>query len=154
MNLPTNDWKRVREHYKTMTPRILAGVSNEWATDAYAWENAGIRMTPIESWLWADIREANVVMYPQYPVGGVFVDFGNPMAKVAIECDGRDYHQDKAKDKARDDRLAAMGWTVYRLTGSECRQDFNEETMTSGAARKLVDFIARNHRVQRGRSYA
>nr|WP_279091359.1 DUF559 domain-containing protein [Comamonas thiooxydans] len=153
MNLPTNDWKRVREHYAALTPRILAEASNEWATDAYAWENAGIRMTPIESWLWADIRDANVVMYPQYPVNGVFVDFANPRAKVAIECDGRDYHLDKAKDRARDDALAAVGWTVYRLTGSECRQDFNEESRTAGAARRLVDLIARNHRVQRGRSY-
>lgn len=35
-------------------------------------------MTPIERWLWADIRHADAVFYPQYPVGNFFVDFANP----------------------------------------------------------------------------
>lgn len=151
--LPSNDWQRIRAHYAALTPRILAEASNEWATDAYAWDNGMIRMTPIESWLWADIREANLVMYPQYPVNGVFVDFANPRAKVAIECDGRDFHLDKAKDQRRDKGLQVMGWTIYRITGSECREEFDENTRSSGAGRRLVDMIARNHRVQRGRSY-
>lgn len=153
MHLPSNDWRRIRAHYAALTPRILNEASNEWAIDAYAWDNGMISMTPIEYWLWGDIREAGLVMYPQYPVSGVFVDFANPRAKVAIECDGREFHKDKAKDQRRDEGLQALGWTVYRITGSECRQDFNEETMTPGAARRLVDMIARNHRVQRGRSY-
>lgn len=147
--LTPNDWTKIRAHYARALPLILAGKSNEWAIDAYAWEGAGIRMTPIEAWLWSDLRAADVVMYPQFPVGGMFVDFGNPVAKVAIECDGRAYHQDKAKDADRDAKLAALGWTVYRLTGSECRQDFDEETRTAGAARELVDSIARRHAVQR-----
>ncbi len=149
-----NDWTRVRAHYARVLPLILAEKSNEWAIDAYAWEGAGIRMTPIEEWLWADLRAADVVMYPQLPVDGVFVDFGNPVAKVAIECDGQAYHRDKAKDAVRDTKLASLGWTVYRLTGSECRRDFNEETRTDGAARTLIDLVARQHAVQRGRSYA
>lgn len=150
MNLPPNDWTRVREHYKFMNQRILSMASNEWAIDAYSWEDAGIRLTPIESWVWGDIRAENMVMYPQYPIGGVFVDFGNPVAKVAIECDGRDYHQDKAKDKDRDDHLAELGWTVYRLTGTECREDSDPDTGEPGTAGRLMKIISRNHKVKRG----
>lgn len=154
MNLPTNDWNRIRQHYAGAMDLILAEQPNEWAIDAYAWEDAGIHMTPIEVWLWADIRQAGVVMYPQFPVAGFFVDFGNPRAKVAIECDGRDYHLDKQKDIARDRVLEGMGWTVYRLTGSECRQEFDDRYRIESPGQRLMQRIADNHRVQRSRSYA
>lgn len=145
-----NDWKRIRAHYVELMPAILAERSNEWAVDAYAWEGQGIYMTPIEQNLWSDIREANVVMYPQFPVAGVFVDFGNPVAKVAIECDGREFHKDREKDQRRDQMLADLGWTVYRLGGRECNTEFDDETRTKSEARLFVDFIARQHKVKRG----
>lgn len=151
MIIQSNNWDAVRAFYDEEGPKIMAGPSNEWAIDAYAWDDAGISMTPIERWLWQDIREANVVMYPQWPVAGFFVDFANPVAKVAIECDGREYHLDKEKDGRRDAKLAALGWTVYRITGADCREDFDEETMAPGAGRQLVDLIAGNHKVKRGR---
>ncbi len=152
--LQPNDWRRVRAHYERVAPLILAEESNEWGIDAYAWEGFGIHMTPIERWLWADIRQAGVVMYPQFPVAGFFVDFGNPRAKVAIECDGRDYHLDKQKDIARDRVLESMGWTVYRLTGSDCRQEFDDRHRIESPGQRLMQRIAENHRVQRSRSYA
>lgn len=149
-----NDWNRVRKHYARHHAAIMAESGDEWGIDAYAWEDAGIRMTPIESWLWGDIRAANMVMYPQYPVNGVFVDFGNPRAKVAIECDGKEFHTDKAKDAARDRDLEKLGWTVYRLTGAQCREDSDPDTGAPGYAGRIIAMIAQNHRVQRGRVYA
>ena len=50
------------------------------------------------------------------------VDFGNPIAKVALECDGAQFH-DARKDAARDRKLAALGWTVYRVPGWQCLRD-------------------------------
>ena len=80
-----NYWARIRAHYKRATPAILACEKNEWALDAYAWEALGaIHFTPIEEWLWHDIRAVDVVLYPQYPVLKFFVDFANPKAKVAV----------------------------------------------------------------------
>ena len=89
------------QHRKT----ILAAPKNEWAVDPYAWSE-WIRLTPIEEALWTDIRQANSVFYPQWPEAGYFLDFANPKAKVALECDGAAYHQDKEKDA----RAAQAAW--------------------------------------------
>lgn len=149
MTLLTNDFDAIRVHYGRWRKAILAAPKNEWGIDPYAWDAAGFVLTPIEAALWHDIRSADAVFYPQYPVGRFFVDFGNPVARVAIECDGRAYHQDADRDKRRQREIEAMGWTVYRLTGSECRTDFDEAAMENGAARKLIDRIVAAHGVGR-----
>lgn len=148
MNLTPNNWTALREHYSRLTPQIMAEKVNEWATDAYAWEGM-VHMTPIESWLWQDIRECDCVLYPQYPVGRVFLDFANPKAKVGIECDGAAYHQDKAKDAARDKLLQDMGWTIYRISGSDCWTDSDSETGRMGRAGVFMRQIAVRHGLAR-----
>jgi len=147
-----NNWNALSRHYGWHHAAIMASPSNEWAIDPYEWDGMGLlQMTPIESALWSDMRDEGVVMYPQYPVGGVFVDFGNPVAKVAVECDGAAYHLDKEKDAARDAKLAGLGWSVYRLTGRECKTDFDEESMESGIARQVIRLICAKHAVSRRR---
>jgi very-short-patch-repair endonuclease len=114
--------RRAADYYAIASPEILSAPKNQWATDPYAFEHAGgIRLTPIEEALWFDIRLLGAVFYPQYPVGKYFVDFANPVARVAIECDGRDFHLDKAKDLARQRELESMGWAIYRISGSDCK---------------------------------
>jgi hypothetical protein len=144
-----NNWNAIRRFYKAWDPVLLNHRQDEWAMDPYEWDNGMIRMTHIETWLWADIRNNSAILYPQYPVGGVFVDFANPVAKVAIECDGAAYHQDKAKDEARDGRLRAMGWSVYRITGSDCRTESDEETGEPGRAYVFVRDICDHHNIRR-----
>lgn len=144
-----HNWQMIFDYYEMMNPFILKEAKNEWGIDAYAWDTGLITMTPIERWLWSDIREANAVMYPQYPACGVFLDFANPVAKVAIECDGHEYHLDKAKDAKRDAMLTKNGWKVYRISGSECMQDFDEENMESSAGAKLIAMICDRHGISR-----
>lgn len=120
-----NQFDAVRFFYKDSGPKILASPKNEWAVPPYSWD-IFIQMTPIEQQFWEVLRQENIVMYPQYPVGRFFVDFGNPVAKVAVECDGREYHKDKEKDADRDRELNDMGWTVYRITGSDCYEEDEE----------------------------
>jgi hypothetical protein len=144
-----NRWETILKFYRWATPQIMAEAVNEWGIDPYLWEEAGIHLTPIERWLWHDIRAHDAVLYPQYPVGRYFVDFGNPKVKVAIECDGAAYHTDKGKDFARDSELERMGWTVYRISGSDCRTDFDEETRTHGRAFLFVQAIVERHRISR-----
>lgn len=104
--------------------------------DAYGWEHeGGIVLTPIERQLWHDIRAESLVLYPQYPVGRFFVDFGNPVFRVAIECDGAAWHTDLARDAARQREIEAMGWAVYRLTGKQCGTDFAEVEDEAGRVR-------------------
>lgn len=145
-----NDWNRIRAFYAEHMKTILAGDRWEWAIPAYSWEeHGGINMTPIEYWLWADIRNASAVLYPQFPVGRFFVDFANPVAKVVIECDGHEYHLDKAKDHDRDIELGDMGWTVYRIPGYLCATEQDEETGEPGEAAKFIREIANRHRISR-----
>lgn len=132
---------------------------DEWGMDAYEWTSCKhIRLTPIEQALWHDIRAVDIVMYPQLPVGRFFVDFGNPAARVAIECDGEKWHQDKEKDARRDADLAAMGWSVYRIAGRDCLTDTEELRdehgrlkIELGTARRFVQSIAEKHPICRQR---
>jgi very-short-patch-repair endonuclease len=56
---------------------------------------------------------------------------------VAVECDGAGYHG-AARDRARDEYLAAWGIETVRAMGSEIKHD--PRCLTSRAARLLVDW--------------
>lgn len=145
-----HNWQLIREFYAMATPQLMNAPTNEWAIDPYAWDTGLIHMTPIERWLWHDIRAVDLVVYPQYPVEGFFVDFANPKAKVAIECDGEAYHHDKEKDAARDKKLRDAGWCVYRISGKDCRDGVDSENESQSAARKFIKRIAFLHNIKRG----
>ena len=113
-----NNWQAIRDFYRMNSYNILSCDKQKYGVDPYWWEGV-IEMTPIEKSVWYDIRNSGVVFYPQYPVLNFFIDFGNPLMKIAIECDGKQWNDEK-KDKTRDDRLASLGWTVYRFKGSDC----------------------------------
>lgn len=150
MQLRPNRWNDIRLFYRWALPFIMAERADEWGIDPYAWaEDNIINLTPIETWLWADIRNHNAILYPQFPVGRFFVDFANPKARVAIECDGAAYHTDKARDDARDAWLRANGWHVHRITGRDCRTDFDEETRNRGAADLFIEDICERHSIRR-----
>lgn len=142
------NWNAIRAHYNAVGPEILAERKDEWAIDAYAWNDV-VTLTPIEDWLWIHIRAANAIFYPQYPVGRYFVDFANPVARVAIECDGAAFHTDKAKDQKRDEELAAMGWKVYRVPGHICVRDNDHETGRIRDAARFVYRIVLDHELSR-----
>ena len=143
----------VAAHYDAMRQDLERTPRDRWAADPYAWCDV-IRMTPIEESLWTDIRAEGVVLYPQFPVGRFFVDYGNPAAKVAIECDGKEFHVDKAKDAARQAEIESMGWKVYRLTGAACKMtdtydedEFGVERLMPSPARSLIRLVADRHMI-------
>lgn len=148
-----NKWDRIRAFYREHKEEILTAPAHQWGVDPYSWEEeAGVSMTPIESALWQDMRTIGAVLYPQYPVGRYFVDFGNPVAKVAIECDGAAYHTDKARDAARQRDIEALGWAVYRITGracltdySECEDDHGRLVINAGEAMRFMRDIAQRY---------
>jgi hypothetical protein len=51
-----------------------------------------------------------------------FIDFAHPLKKIAIECDGKDFHLNKEKDQIRSRVLRDLGWTIYRISGSDCKR--------------------------------
>lgn len=118
-------YEAIRAFYVKVWPEVRDTPTHQWAIDPYEVDWPAL-FTPIERSLWGDIREEGMVLYPQHPVAGYFVDFGHPKARVAIECDGAAYHMDRAKDAARERAILAKGWAIYRFTGRECMQDFVE----------------------------
>jgi hypothetical protein len=152
-------FEAIKRHYAQYRRQILAAPSDDWAIDAYAWDEpgTGIRLSPIEQALWCDIRQQGLVMYPQYPVAGYFVDFANPVAKVAIECDGAAFHVDAAKDAGRQRHIESKGWMVYRISGADCMKETEvsededgRETVTQSPAWNFIAFISRSHSVAYG----
>jgi very-short-patch-repair endonuclease len=106
-------WKIIREYYAIRGPHIEAGRK----LSPYEL-GLGEGMTPIEAALWHEIRLAALPFYLQYPVGRRFVDFGDPVMRIAIEADGKAYHTPE-KDAQKDAELAEQGWTVFRVTGRD-----------------------------------
>lgn len=139
-------WDEIRAHYRHHRAEIMASDRAEFGIDPYAWDRL-IQMTVIEDWMWCHCRDLGIVVYPQYPVGQFFVDFANPRAHVAIECDGAAYHRDFDADKRRQQKIQAMGWTVYRFTGRECKEA--NEGGDSGGTRDRLQTIAAMHRLSK-----
>lgn len=133
------EWKRdhfnrIREYYEWRTPEIMAVDPWRWGVEPYEIDWTSI-FSPIEDAFWQDIRSEGAVLYPQYPACGFFLDFAHPKVKVAVECDGKQWHMDRKKDWARDDILRKHGWTVYRLTGRQCFEDTKQKLDDDGCDR-------------------
>lgn len=122
---------KIRVHYEYLTPRILEAnrkFRTRWVSpysEHVDWPNF---MSDIEFMTWMAIRSFGAApLYPQYPAGKYFVDFGNPFVKVAIECDGKEFHKDAKKDMLRIKDLYELGWTVYRISGADIHKMVNDE---------------------------
>lgn len=112
----------IRRAYSQFQARVDVGLESWFEENQYAVGDWVLIFTPIEQEAWYHIRRAGLPLWPQLPVAGFFLDFGNPVAKVALECDGAGFHDPK-KDAARDRKLASLGWTIYRAPGWQCVRD-------------------------------
>lgn len=112
----------IRAHYKRELPRMLAVYRETGRVlfDPYRLDFTSDQ-TPIEAAVWGDLRAAGLPFYPQIPALGYFLDFADPFNRIAIECDGKEWHGAE-KDVKRDARLAAAGWLVYRIPGWKCKR--------------------------------
>lgn len=144
----------LKRFYALAMPAMRRTPKHEWATEIYEIDWVSL-FSPIEAALWDDIRAEGVVLYPQFPVAGYFVDFGHPIARVAVECDGFAYHQNHERDRRRQERIEAEGWTVYRIGGADCFTGMREEEdmdtghtkLVVGPARQFITQIAARHRL-------
>ncbi|MGI4717229.1 MAG: endonuclease domain-containing protein [Janthinobacterium lividum] len=142
---------RIRQHYEIELPRMQAEHERTGRVhfDPYRLDFTS-DMTPIETAVWSDIRCAALPFFPQLPVLGYFLDFADPFKKIAIECDGKQWH-DAEKDAKRDARLNAAGWIVYRIPGSMCKRtmrrpvDLLLEKQEAGDTREEALRLVRPH---------
>lgn len=91
-------------------------------------------MTPIEQIVFFRLNQHNDgwKITPQKQIGKYRVDFlvegyyfekPSRLTQIVIECDGHDFHErtkeQAGRDKKRDRELQALGFRVYRFSGSE-----------------------------------
>ena len=124
-------WSILREMYAEITPEILAG--DRRGPYVLEWD-----FTPIEYDLWQSVRYYGLPFWPQYPVGRYFVDFGDPVRRIALEADGHDFH-DARRDAQRDAELGALGWRVFRFEGWRCWKGADDP---ESADAKLVEQLS------------
>lgn len=111
--------REIAEFYRLKHDRIMAA-GRGWGIDKYSIPHLDSR-TPIERMAFDACISEGFALYPEFPVGGFFVDLGNPRLKVGLELDGLEFHQDWVKDSKRDAELWAQhGWKMFRCTGSRC----------------------------------
>ena len=71
-----------------------------------------------------DLRQQHVIDYYDMPL--TIPDFAFPKDKIAIYCDGYEFHSEKEpfqKDRQQSRDLQLQGWSVLRFTGSEIIND-------------------------------
>ena len=131
--------QQIRENYKNWTPR----------SDPYQYADWLNIFTPIEKNVWIDIRFLGVPFYPQFPIGQYFADFADPVKKIVIEVDGKEFHKDEEKDKVRQREIESKGWKVYRIKGKQTflndrENRENEEELESESERTIRE-IKKEH---------
>lgn len=111
--------KIIRETYRECLPEIEKNYPN---FDPYIFDWTSV-FTPIENNVWADIRYLGCpIKCPQFPVSGYFIDFADPVRKIGIEVDGKEWHSSQEqieKDQKREAILKKFGWTIYRIEGAK-----------------------------------
>jgi hypothetical protein len=101
----------IKQKYEKILPHIIKNKS--CYVDPYIVNWHGV-INENEYNLFERFRAIGTPMYPQYPVGKYWLDFGNPYYKVGIEADSKAHH-DLEKDIIRDRELQKMGWKVYHI---------------------------------------
>lgn len=79
-------------------------------------------LTPIEEQLLLALREQGLSPRVQFGIEGFRVDFAFEDVRLAIEADGREWH-DSDRDAIRDERIGELGWSVMHFTGSAIWND-------------------------------
>lgn len=82
--------------------------------------------SPIEMRLYNALRNNGYTPVTQVKEGRYRIDIAFIPHKIAIECDGRDFHsspKDRARDRRKDAYLRSQGWKVLRFSGSRIHRD-------------------------------
>ncbi len=83
-------------------------------------------MTSIEKKMSELLDNVGIEYIYQYPILNFDVDFAIPSLKIAIECDGEYWHQDKEKDLIRQRKIENEGWFVLRYSDARINKCLDE----------------------------
>lgn len=104
---------KIRSAYERARPILMKGIRLSPYDLGIDWF---CLMSPIEDNVWDAIRFLGLPLYPQYPVGSYFVDFGDPFKRIGIEVDSIAWHMDRKKDIRRQKEIENMGWQIFRIS--------------------------------------
>lgn len=91
----------------------------------------GLSESPIEEYMFNALVNAGLDMHcrRQFEIGKKRVDIAFPIAKLVVECDGKEFHhaniEQIEKDQARDKYLAKKGWQVKHFDGLSIRRNID-----------------------------
>ena len=112
--------------------------------------------SPLEEKFWAEFKRIGLSAEREYfeSIGKhhFYIDFALfcKNRKLAVECDGDTYHNDKTSvqyDKRRDNLLESRGWNVMRYTTNDIEYHFDESiSLVREAVNHYVDWkIPKTH---------
>lgn len=114
---------RLEESIQQKIDFSIWGIMKKWDNDRFD--------SPIEDYLWDALEreELSFMARRQFEIGHYKIDIAFPNAKLAIECDGAEYHRGNElqleRDQKRDKYLARKGWRTLRIEGIAIRRDIN-----------------------------
>jgi very-short-patch-repair endonuclease len=76
----------------------------------------------IEDILLREFNLRGIYLIPQFQIGRYRIDLALPEKKLAIECDGKEWHSTEEqikRDNIRQKEIEDLGWVVIRFSGSE-----------------------------------
>ena len=79
----------------------------------------------LEKLMKGELENRDIKFTKQEHIDKFWVDFAIPDLKIAIECDGEYWHQDKEKEINRDNIIKSYGWDILHFTGEQIINDVN-----------------------------
>lgn len=105
-----HDFDFLRDQYHTLYKNSLERGVYKLDYNLEDWHST---LSDIQLKLYNDIKDIGVFLYPLYPIGEYFVDFGNPYKKVGIEILYKEYERQERLDCV--EIFRKLGWTIYTL---------------------------------------
>jgi very-short-patch-repair endonuclease len=82
--------------------------------------------SPIETILYNALKNKGYNIETQVRCGKYRIDMTLPLYKLAIECDGKEFHsnpEQKAHDRKKNAYLRRSGWSIMRIKGSQIHRN-------------------------------
>jgi len=142
-NLDGYSWKEreiIRNTYNSLDESCL-GRNDPYIID--------LKFSPIEYSMWYSLRIHSKTRYfrPEFPIGKYFADFADPIHKIVIECDGKEFHKDFKKDKIRQFEIEKMGWIVLRFNARQILSNIHDGKLLDMYQSDEIDEDQYNHLV-------
>jgi hypothetical protein len=102
------DLKWIRNRYEKAYRESLNTNCNTLDYHIEDWHSV---LNEVQRVIYDEIKSAGVRLYPFYPIGSGFINFGNPFKRIGIEILYKNFGFKEKQEKI--ERFKIEGWTVY-----------------------------------------